>query len=417
MLFASWSTVLVPLFRAHHGSALKQTLSLTYPASDVVMVSLVIILFARAGKQNRGSLALVMGGIVAFAVSDTAFIYLTQVNNYDTGTFLDTGWVAGYLLISLGALWAVYAPLTEWAEPQVATLSLVVPYVPVIAVVSVTSVEVLLGHRLGSVAWIMVFVLAVLVLGRQVVILSDRVTLGRLVAERTEELEASQREVIRRERLSAVGEMATMIGHELRNPLAATTNALFVVRSRLVGHDDADLDRCLDIAELATSRATALCEDLTTFMRERQPLLERLDLREVIDEVLALAPRPSGTDVSVPEPGVAVEADKALLIQMLTNVISNAYQAMPDGGSLRLDGSRNGSFTEITVQDSGPGIHEANAERLFDPFFSTKTVGTGLGLAIVKRLAEAHNGSVAIDNAPTGGALVTIHLPRPATEA
>ena len=119
MLFASWVTVLGPLYRTHHGSLLKQTLSLAYPASDVVMVSLVIILFARAGKQGRGSLALVMAGLIAFAVADSAFSYLTEVNNYGIGSFLDTGWVAGYLLIGLGALRAVYMPSTEAAEPRV----------------------------------------------------------------------------------------------------------------------------------------------------------------------------------------------------------------------------------------------------------------------------------------------------------
>jgi hypothetical protein len=150
MLFASWVTVLGPLYRTHHGSVLKQTLSLAYPASDVVMVSLIIILFARAGKQGRGSLVLVMAGLIAFAVADSAFSYLTEVNNYGIGSFLDTGWVAGYLLIGLGALRAVYMPSTEAAEPRVTTLSLVAPYVPVLAVLVVTAVETILGHRLGG---------------------------------------------------------------------------------------------------------------------------------------------------------------------------------------------------------------------------------------------------------------------------
>jgi hypothetical protein len=166
MLFASWATVLGPLFDAHHGSAFKQTLSLAYPASDVVMVSLVIILFARAGQRRRAGLALVMAGIVAFAVADSAFSYMTEVNSYGIGTFLDTGWVAGYLLIGLGALRSACAPDTAVAEARVTTLSLVAPYVPVLAVLAVTAVELLLGHRVGSVAWIMVVVLAVLVLCR-----------------------------------------------------------------------------------------------------------------------------------------------------------------------------------------------------------------------------------------------------------
>ena len=167
LLFASWATVLGPLYNAHDGDAFKQVLSLAYPASDVIMVSLVIILYARAGQQGRTSLILVMIGIVCFAVSDSAFSYLTEVNNYGIGSFLDTGWVAGYLLIGLGAVGAISMPSTERLESRMTTLSLVAPYVPVLAVLVVTAVELLLGHRVSLAGWIMVFVLALLVLGRQ----------------------------------------------------------------------------------------------------------------------------------------------------------------------------------------------------------------------------------------------------------
>ena len=172
ILFASWVTVLGPLFHAHQGSAFTQTLSLAYPAGDVVMVSLVIILFARAGRRSRTSLALVMAGLVAFAIADSAFAYMTEVTNYSNAA-LDTGWVAGYLLIGLGALRAVYAPSTVAADPRVTTLSLVAPYVPVLAVLTVSAFELLQGRRLGTVDWIMVLSLAVLVLGRHLLILWD----------------------------------------------------------------------------------------------------------------------------------------------------------------------------------------------------------------------------------------------------
>ncbi len=180
MLFASWATVLGPLYHQHQGGALKQALSLAYPASDVVMVSLVVILLARAGRRGRASLGLVMAGIFAFAIADSAFAYMTELNNYSNGAVLDTGWVAGYLLIGLGALRAVYAPSTDSAEPRVTTLSLVAPYVPVLAVLAVTSVELLLGRRLGGVDWIMVFALALLVLGRHMLNLWEQAALKRL---------------------------------------------------------------------------------------------------------------------------------------------------------------------------------------------------------------------------------------------
>jgi hypothetical protein len=180
MLFASWATVLGPLYDQHQGGALKQALSLAYPASDVVMVSLVVILIARAGRRGRASLGLVMAGIVAFAIADSAFAYMTELNNYSNGTVLDTGWVAGYLLIGLGALRAVYAPSTGAVESRVTTLSLVAPYVPVLAVLAVTSIELLVGHQLGTADWVMVFALALLVLGRHVLNLWERAALVRL---------------------------------------------------------------------------------------------------------------------------------------------------------------------------------------------------------------------------------------------
>jgi hypothetical protein len=168
------------LSKQHQGGVLKQTLSLAYPASDVVMVSLVVILLARAGRRSRASLSLVMAGIVAFAIADSAFAYMTQLNSYTNGTVLDTGWVAGYLLIGLGALRAVCVPSTQATEPRVTTLSLVAPYVPVLAVLAVTAVELLRGLRLGFVDWIMVLTLALLVLGRHVLNLWERASLMRL---------------------------------------------------------------------------------------------------------------------------------------------------------------------------------------------------------------------------------------------
>ena len=167
LLFASWATILGPLYRSHQGSVLKQVISLAYPMSDVVLVSLVVILIARAGRREWISLGLVMTGVVAFAVADSSFAYLTEVNNYGSGNFLDTGWVAGYLLIGLGALWAVTAPSRHVAQTEVTTMSVLAPYLPVLVVLAVTSVQLLRGRHVEPVAWVMAFVLVVLVLGRE----------------------------------------------------------------------------------------------------------------------------------------------------------------------------------------------------------------------------------------------------------
>jgi signal transduction histidine kinase len=230
-------------------------------------------------------------------------------------------------------------------------------------------------------------------------------------------LTEAQDALVRNERVFAIGQMASVIGHELRNPLAAAVNSLFLVRNRLAGHDDPELDGDLDRVEREINRAAALCEDLTAYMRQREAVITRLDLGAVVAEVLESTPPPPGIEVTVEDLRGALQADKAQLVQMLTNLIANGYQAMPDGGSLRITRSESDGFVEITVQDSGGGIAAAVAEHLFEAFFTTKATGTGLGLATVKHLAEGHNGTVSIENGPTGGARVTIRLPHAITEA
>jgi signal transduction histidine kinase len=148
-------------------------------------------------------------------------------------------------------------------------------------------------------------------------------------------------------------------------------------------------------------------------VREREPVIVPLDLGAVVAEVLESTPPPAEIEVALGDLRVEVQADRAQLVQMLTNLITNAYQAMPDGGSLGVTGSESDGLVEITVADSGEGIDPADAETLFDPFVTTKPTGTGLGLAIVKRFVEDHDGTISIANGPTVGARVTLRLPHP----
>ena len=197
LLFASWETILGPLYRAHQGTVLKQVLSLAYPMSDVVMASLVIILIARARGMRRTTLGLVMVGVVAFAVADSSFAYLTEVNNYGIGNFLDTGWVAGFFMIGLGALHDVTMPDPDEAHGEVSTISIMAPYVPVLLVLAVTTVQILRGVHIERVGWVMVFALALLVVGREIMRLWDQARNGRLLSD---ELDPTHESALSRDR-------------------------------------------------------------------------------------------------------------------------------------------------------------------------------------------------------------------------
>jgi signal transduction histidine kinase len=230
-----------------------------------------------------------------------------------------------------------------------------------------------------------------------------------LVDVRTTELLASQEALVRGERLSAVGQMTTVVGHELRNPLGAVMNALYMLRRSL--NDPAAAESHLAVAERQTARAVNLAQDLTAYMREREPELAPMELREVLDEVFEATPKPPNVVVVEDIEPVRLNADSKQIAQILTNLVDNAYQAMPAGGSLRIAARTEGDTAVITIEDSGEGIDPELVERFFEPFFTTRSDGTGLGLAIVRRLIEGHGGEIAIDNGSSGGAIVTVRLP------
>jgi signal transduction histidine kinase len=232
-----------------------------------------------------------------------------------------------------------------------------------------------------------------------------------LVAERTAELDASHAALMRSERLSALGEMASTIGHELRNPLAAVINAHFMVRHTLGDDLTSEIDRHLVMAERQTARAATLADNLTAFVRHREPSPVPVELDVVVDEVLEATPPPPGIEVSVDIPPLVIQADSDQFTQVLANLIVNGFQAMPDGGILRITASVRDGYVVLSIADSGQGVDTGTLGRAFDPFFTTKASGTGLGLAIVSRIVEAHGGDVTLANGAAGGAVVTVRLP------
>ena len=272
----------------------------------------------------------------------------------------------------------------------------------------------LAGGFANAAPWVILFLglFLALVLGATVEVLVRRERYAaRLVEERSAEVVASQQALARDERLSALGKMATVIGHDLRNPLGAAINGVFLVRQRLANRPDPKLDGYVSMIEGAIGRATALADDLMAYVREREPEIASLDLRRVLTEVLESTPPPPGVEVSVDADSVTVQADPTQLARILSNLVTNAYQAMPEGGVLRVTGSTYDGFDVITLHDSGEGFAPDIADRLFEPFITTKAEGTGLGLAIVQRLVDAHHGSISTENGSDGGALVTVRLP------
>jgi two-component system, NtrC family, sensor histidine kinase HydH len=226
-----------------------------------------------------------------------------------------------------------------------------------------------------------------------------------------ENLRAAQEALVRSERLSAAGEMASVVGHELRNPLTAVTNSHYLLRQSLGDPAPDPIEKHLAMAERETAKAATLAEYLTAFVRPRLPVFEPVRLDEVVHEVLEATPPPTGVGVSVDAHSDVIEADRLQITEVLVNLVTNAYQAMPEGGAVIVSARTTDGSASLVVADSGPGVGPDAAARLFEPFFTTRANGTGLGLAIVRRLVESHGGDVSLEPGEPGGARFTVRVP------
>jgi two-component system sensor histidine kinase HydH len=240
-----------------------------------------------------------------------------------------------------------------------------------------------------------------------------------LVRLRTDELERSMGELadaheqlVRQERLAAIGQLASTIGHELRNPLGVLSNAVYLLRGDL-GHNPTEAaQRHLAAAEREVSAATVIVSDLLEFARHRDPVLLEVEVPDLIQEVLGVLPPPTGVTVTTEiAPAVRLRADRDQLRQLLLNLLSNAYQSMPDGGRVVVGAAAGGGVVRMWVTDSGEGIPQDVRARLFEPFFTTKARGVGLGLAVCQRVVAAHHGEIVVESAPGEGSTFRVTMP------
>lgn len=228
------------------------------------------------------------------------------------------------------------------------------------------------------------------------------------------DLRESQEHLRRVERLSVLGEVAAGLAHEIRTPLAGVKGALEIIASRVAaGTPEAEFAA---LGEKELNRLDRLVSDFLAYARPRRPDLRDATLGELIEHGAALLQSKADSrglvlEIERPARPPAVRIDPGQMQEVFMNVLSNAIEASPAGGCVRIRETSEPGWNIIQVIDEGPGIDAEHLPRIFEPFFTTKDKGTGLGLAISSRIVSAHGGE--IDARPNAGCGTTVRIRLP----
>lgn len=231
------------------------------------------------------------------------------------------------------------------------------------------------------------------------------------------QLAAAQEELVRRERLAALGELSAVVAHEVRNPLGVVFNSVASLR-RLLGDRGGDVRMLLEILSEEAGRLDRIVSELLDFARPSALSFRLVRLEDVLRGAVEAARRTSPAPevevrMELPEALPELVLDAQLLHQALVNLVVNAFHAMPSGGRVTLRAalaSAPPGTLRIEVEDEGPGVSADLGERIFQPFVTTKAFGTGLGLSVVRRIADAHGGRIELQAGARGGARFVLSI-------
>lgn len=216
-------------------------------------------------------------------------------------------------------------------------------------------------------------------------------------------------------RLSAIGQTAGMVGHDIRNPLQAITSDLYLIRAELN-----EIPKCRQLQGVQESLATIeenifyinkIVSDLQDYTRPLSPVYHEVNISTLLTSVISINfPKNIETTVAVPEK-LVVKTDVAYLKRILSNLVNNAVQAMQNGGKLEMKATQKENKLLISIKDTGVGIPNELKDKIFTPLFTTKSKGQGLGLAVVKRLVNGLKGNISYQSIESKGTEFTVELP------
>ena len=415
---------------------ISKSIALSYPIlSSFQLVPAVIGIMFLAKKGVSYSWMLLLFGFLIYSVSDTFYLFSTLDGSYYDGHPVDLMYLYSYLLLIFSLHSRLKLTNNSNDKNQEIFFSenvkfetinkLGIPLTLIIfcmtIVVSLISITYFNSEKELSVDNLMLGIVAMLVVFT-VIILTINKSLTQFVKMRTSELEEQRNNleylveeqtqaVLKAERLSAIGELSGRLAHDLRNPLSVMKMSIDLIKQHPADAkiSDSIITKRLDLIEKSIERISHQVDDVLGYVRNSPLKLDTVSLRTMILGSIDKITVPHDVTIHISDSDVIANCDSVKFDAVFVNLIINAIQAMPHGGTIEIKIKSDYDDVIIDFIDSGIGIPQEFMNKIFDPLFTTKQKGTGLGLASCKNIVEQHNGKISVKNNPT---TFSIRLPK-----
>jgi len=418
--------------------AFATAIALLYPILGSIQIVPAIVGIMYLTKQGASlSWMLILFGFIIYGVADTFFLFAELDGTYYDGHPVDLLWLYTYVLIvfafhirlkianlpgehnsSMFTENVSFESISRFGIPLTLAIVCMVIFMAIVHSLFIQTDEVASNQTimLGVVAMLAVFAAIVITINKN---------LTRLVKMRTTELveqrdnlenliEEKTHEILKSERLSAIGELSGRLAHDLRNPLSVMKMSIDLLKQSPADSklSDDNITKRINLIEKSIDRISHQVDDVLGYVRNSPLNLENKSLQTLIQNSIDKVNIPNDVKIELFKNDVKIDCDSVKLDAVFINLIVNSIQAMHNGGKIEIKISDQDNLVILKFIDSGDGISDENMSKIFEPLFTTKQKGTGLGLASCKNIVEQHQGEISVENNPT---TFTIVLPKTLT--
>ena len=389
--------------------------ALLYPILGSVQIVPAIVGIMYLTKQGASlSWMLILFGFIIYGVADTFFLFAELDDAYYDGHPVDLLWLYTYVLVVFAfhirlkianipgeqntsiffSEHVKFETISKFGIPLTLAIVCMVILMAIVHSVFMESDEMVSNQTimLGVVAMLAVFAVIVITINKN---------LARLVKMRTNELveqrdnlenliEEKTHEILKSERLSAIGELSGRLAHDLRNPLSVMKMSIDLIKQSPADSklSDEKVMKRIDLIEKSIDRISHQVDDVLGYVRNSPLNLKNMSLKQLIENSIDKVNTPNDVKITLSKNDVNIDCDAVKLDAVFINLIINSIQAMQDGGTIGIKISEKNNLAILKFVDSGDGISDENISKIFEPLFTTKQKGTGLGLASCKNIIE-----------------------------